>query len=402
VPGFPHGLLRSYEDYVLGKVLADPACDRAADALRRYEGRDQARGLAFVLSRFKERAGLGGVVLNPAALRALARQSPAQVLQEGWHSCLRDGPLPALVYCYESLVKAARQSAELLGAEDLFELEHGTALSDFGQRLALRQVLTAARALIEALPRHRPPAPAGRQEVPTRVLDEDTYPVGGYASLATRGSIESLLHSQLSYMEPGERPDLFDIKFLRDELLYYSRDENNFLRRRRTFVLALFPDLLLSRFKDAALPWQRIILLLAALAALIGKLSEWLSTDALHFELVFMEPGKSPELAPERELVDMLFREQIAAGTVAVRSVRSAGELAALCETIARRSTCCCLAAGTKLHPLNADGTPVLQLSLEHSRPELVAKDGKAELGETEDLFQGWVMWLEALLARWM
>ena len=61
---------------------------------------------------------------------------------------------------------------------------------------------------------------------PTRALDEDTYPVGGFTSISTRGSIESLLHSQLAYMETDERPDLFDIKFLRDELLYYARDEN--------------------------------------------------------------------------------------------------------------------------------------------------------------------------------
>ena len=38
-------------------------------------------------------------------------------------------------------------------------------------------------------------------EVPTRILDEDIYPVGGFTSLSNRGSIESLLHSQLAYME---------------------------------------------------------------------------------------------------------------------------------------------------------------------------------------------------------
>ena len=49
------------------------------------------------------------------------------------------------------------------------------------------------------------------------------------------------------------------MKFLRDELLYYSRDENQFLRRRRTFVFALFPDLVDARFKDAgpAVPADR-------------------------------------------------------------------------------------------------------------------------------------------------
>ena len=155
----------------------------------------------------------------------------------------------------------------MLGPEDVFELEHGTALAAFGQRVALRQVLRAAAEFEADLPRAPAAPPARRQEVPTRVLDEDTYPVGGFSSISTRGSVESLLHSQLAYMEPDDRPDLFDIKFLRDELLYYSRDENQFLRRRRTFVFALYPDLCHARFKDAELPCQRIVLLLALLVA---------------------------------------------------------------------------------------------------------------------------------------
>src|SRR5207249_190972 len=113
----------------------------------------------------------------------------------------------------------------------------------------LRQVLRAAERLEAALPHHRPRPRPGRLEVPTRILDEDTYPVGGFSSLSTRGSVESLLHSQLAYMEPDDRPDLFDIKYLRDELLYYARDENQCLRRRRTFVFALFPDLARARHK---------------------------------------------------------------------------------------------------------------------------------------------------------
>src|SRR5262249_41207132 len=149
-----------------------------------------------------------------------------------------------------------------------------------------------------ALPRHKVRPRSGRQEVPTRVLDEDTYPVGGFSSLSTRGSVESLLHSQLAFMEKQDRPDLFDIKFLRDELLYYSRDDNQFLRRRRTFVFALFPDLVQARFKDAALPFQRIVLLVALLVVAVRKLSEWLSTDALYFKFVFMgekDPGPLAE-----------------------------------------------------------------------------------------------------------
>ena len=141
----------------------------------------------------------------------------------------------------------------------------------------------------------------GRKEVPTRVHDEDQYPVGGYTSLSNRGSIESLLHSQLAYME-DESPDLFDMKFVRDELFYYSRDENQFLRRRRAFVFVLFPDLLAARFKDPELPHQRIVMLQSAILALVRRLTEWLSTDAIRFEVLFVQDGEKKPLAEEATL----------------------------------------------------------------------------------------------------
>ncbi len=158
-------------------------------------------------------------------------------------------------------------------------------------------------------------------DVPTRILDEDTYPVGGFTSLATRGSIESLLHSQLAFMEEDERPDLFDIKFLRDELLYYARDENQFLRRRRTFVFVLYPDLEQTRFKDRGLDFQRGVLLLALLCTVVRKLAEWLSTDALSFHFVFVAEGDNDPLAAERALLASLLMNDIANGSVHLAKV---------------------------------------------------------------------------------
>src|SRR5262249_20230502 len=154
-------------------------------------------------------------------------------------SLTREGLMPVLPALYEGLVAAAREMHDALGPEDVFELEHGTALAAFSQRVGLRQVLQAAAEFEAEGAPERPRVHARRHDVATRILDEDTYPVGGFSSISTRGSIESLLHSQLAYMESGERPDLFDIKFVRDELLYYARDENQFFRRRRTFVFAL-------------------------------------------------------------------------------------------------------------------------------------------------------------------
>ena len=71
-----------------------------------------------------------------------------------------------------------------------------------------------------------------RYSVATNIMEEDHYPIGGFTSISNRGTVESMVRSELAYIDEGMRPDLFDIKFARNELLFYSRDENQFLRRR--------------------------------------------------------------------------------------------------------------------------------------------------------------------------
>ncbi len=384
------------------KAYADHTFERASDALRRYQGpRERARGLAFLINQFRERAHFGGVHLSPAIVKGLQREAPERVLAEGEESLAREGVMPLLLDLYEGLTASARRIQELLGPEDIFELEHRTALDDLGQRVALRQVLRAADRLENSLPRHRIRPRAGRQEVPTRVLDEDTYPVGGFSSISTRGTVESLLHSQLAFMETDERPDLFDIKYLRDELLYYARDENQFLRRRRTFVFALFPDLAKARYKDAALPWQRIVLLLALLVVAVRKVSEWLSTDALRFEFLFV--GGEPEpLQEERKLLETLLREQIANGTVAILHVPNRDEVARHCALKARRSLCQCVPISTTGEKFRADATVVTRLRVDGPCPALGEGDGPLLVPDADDPVDSWGEAVRSLLEGWV
>jgi hypothetical protein len=401
-PLLPAGLARTYEDYVLGKVYADWTFERAGDALRRYQGRDRARGLAFLVNQLRERAGFAGVHLSPALIKGLAQEPAEKLLAEGWDTLHHRGLLPLLPELYEALIAATHRSAELLGSEDIFELEHGTALAELGQRVALRQVLQMAGRLEAALPRHRVRPRQGRQEVPTRVLDEDTYPVGGFSSLSTRGTVESLLHSQLAFMEPHERPDLFDVKFLRDELLYYARDDNQFRRRRRTFVFALFPDLVQARFKDAELPCQRIVLLLALLVAAVRRLSEWLSTDALAFEFVFVGEKEPGPLEAERQLLQTLLREPLANGTAELTRADTAAAVGRRCEVRARRSLCHCLAAAVGDVRPEAESAVVTRLRLSGPVPSLAGAREALAFPEADGPVETWAAALEALLELWV
>ncbi len=400
-PLLPINLLRTYEDHVLGKFYADWTFSRASDALRRYKGRDQARGLAFVFKQFAERSGFQGVRLSPGVLKSLLEVPPEGVHSQGWESLESDGLHEALTPQYEMLIAVTRRTAEVLGPEDVSQLERGTALKPEGEQLAERQVLRAAHLLEESLPRHRLRPRVRRGEVHTRILDEDTYPVGGFASLATRGSIESLLHSQLAYMEDSQRPDVFDIKFLRDELLYYARDENQFLRRRRTFVFVLYPDLDQTRFKDRGLDYQRGVLLLALLYVVVRKLATWLNADALSFRFLFVvEQGKDP-LQAERALLASMLMEEIANDLVQLETAAQ-NKIAELCTNWARRSLCHTLLIDVRSRQLDASDVTIHRLQIDGPRPAFGDADSEPMVSANEEPMESWSNALQEILQCWI
>lgn len=370
VAASPFGsLLRQIDDHVLGRLFASEVVDRASTAIRRYAPADRQRGIAFAIRRLSERLGLPGVEAAPAMLKSLAAEPPEKMLQESLES-LDEGPLPALVEIASTIVTAFRGAAELLTTADVLALESRTALADLAQYVAHRQVLEQVAILEASLPL-RPPTPLpGRPEVITNIRDEDHYPVGGYTSIATRGSMESLLHSQLAYMEEQDSPDLFDVKFVRDELFYYSRDENQFLRRRRAFGFHFDASLTEARVNDDGVPVQRIVMAMAFALATVRKLSGWLSHEGLAFSLTF-----DPALEPERKLAEILLIEERRRGVATVASAVA-------------NTTVQCLRLGTEVNDAK------LQLIVSGPSPEIVMEGGAIELDWPAALLHLLKLWI--------
>jgi len=415
-PGWSVASARAYEDFLLGKIYADWTFERAADALRRYAGSDRAKGLAYVAKQFRDRAKLGGVELSPGVIRGLLSRSAEDNLRDGYESLERDGPSALLLSQYEELARAARRIGDILGGEDVIALEQRTALADMGTYVAHRQILQMA-ALFESRLPARPVRPwSGRKEVPTRVLDEDQYPVGGYSSISNRGSIESLLHSQLAYMETDESPDLFDVKFVRDELFFYSRDENQFRRRRRVFVFVWNPSLTEARFKDSALPCQRIVLVQALALTLIRRLSDWLSHDALRFVLLFPKAQGAWPLLDEAELMEILLIEQRGRGLATVAYPTGpelrAHALAGTLETPAAIATYCGqLSRTSQVHVLElgavaiqpiVEGPVLHRLLVTAARPQLLGGDGELHVWPADEPLDDWVEAAMRILQLWV
>lgn len=401
VPGWPPTLARTYEDHVLGKLYADWMFERAGDALRKYQGKDRTKGLAYVVNQFRDRVGCGGVMLPPAVIRGLLNANPDEVLSSGWESLMRDGPLDVQIKLYQELAASGRRMNEVLAREDVDALEDRSALGDMGQYVALRQIRQTTSRIESRLPA-RPVKPLhGRKEVPTRVHDEDQYPVGGYTSLSTRGSLESLLHSQLAYMEE-KTPDLFDMKYVRDELFYYSRDENQFLRRRRAFVFVLYPDLLAARFKDPELPHQRIVMLQSAILALVHRLTEWLSTDAIRFEVLFVQDGEKKPLVEEATLARLLLRESIERGDAQVDWVPDKAAIVDRLNRLSRLAQVHCLVAATEPFEMELESAVVTELVVGGPLPEIGHGDGLVAELEGEDAFDTWLQTVLRILQLWI
>ncbi|MGI9470794.1 MAG: hypothetical protein ACR2NZ_04640 [Rubripirellula sp.] len=399
VNGLDHSDTRRYEDYVLGKLYVDLSFERAADATLRFQGRDRHRAVAYLINRLRSRGQLPGVILTPAVIKGLLRKPPDSVLQEAWELVQREGVDSQLIDDLRGLTSAFRGLGELVGPEDLFELESGTALDDFGQRIALRQVLCVAEELRQDLPKQKPRSMPRQNSVATNLLEEDHYPIGGFTSISNRGTIESLVRSELAYIDPDSRPDLFDIKFARNELLYYSRDENQFLRRRLTFVFVLLPDLVRTRIKDRGFSYQRVVLLLATLYVMTQQLMDWLGQDAIEFQFLFVREGSQSPLEDERSLVETLFREESSVGTVLFEEVDS-DEVESRCEQLARRSLCHTLTLGAE-SPTATDTLSIARmLKFADPVPKILVESGEADLAE-ETGIDGWRQQIESLLRLW-
>ncbi|MFZ5439814.1 MAG: hypothetical protein ACOZQL_07380 [Myxococcota bacterium] len=320
--------MRGYEDHVLARLTSDRRWTRLTEAVAGLpkELRPAAVGLvtAQLLSRLKLSGGTG---VSTGVVRRFAMKAPEEVLEAG-RAALYDVELAGrIVEGLAMMAKAARRTRELLSDAEVFLVENLGALKGLGARVALAQLAEVAQAVDEQLPTRLRGQVFEDGDAPTALEEDSAYPVGGFSSISTSGSMENLVTSELIYMEQGDdpslRPDLFDVRFVENELLYYARDESVAVRRKRTLVLVFDPSLGRSRVKDPGEAYQRLVWLLGSVTALVRKLSEWLNTEALRFELIFSAEGDEGALLEEEGVLSLLLREYRERGQVDVKRVDS-------------------------------------------------------------------------------
>ncbi|NVJ01130.1 hypothetical protein HV824_23860, partial [Myxococcus sp. AM009] len=335
--------VRAYDDHVLARLAAEPHLEAVSAALARLPEMLRPRGIAFLVARILTRMGFTeGSPVSPALARRVLERPPAELLQAGYAALRESGTriaLDRLTEGYEALASAARRAHALLGDAESFTLENLEHLQGKAQRLALEQAVEAAEALSRTLPPKLRARPVSTAPLPMAMEDEAAFPQGGFSSVSNVGSLENLVTSELVYMEDEPDLDLFDVRYVEGELLYYTRDESISVRRRRVITFVLPPSLVDARVKDAGVRWQRVVVAMGLLLCLVRRLSLWLGSEELLFRAVFLRaPDGSAPLEAERGLCELLLREWRARGTAEVLTAATLDEVLTDAETRAKRA----------------------------------------------------------------
>jgi hypothetical protein len=306
--------LRQYEDHVLARLVSERRWTRLMEAVAGTPKALRATAVGMTVAMVLQRVQLsGGAGFSSGVVRRMAQKPPFEILDAG-RSALHQPEMAArLADGLKLLAKAARRCRELLSDAELFVVENLAALKGLGPRVALAQLAEVAQAIDERLPVRLRGHAFEDGEAPTALEEDSAYPVGGFSSLSTSGSLENLVTSELAFMEQGDgehlRPDLFDVRFVENELLYYERDESVAVRRKRALVLVFDGSLAQARVLDEGERYQRLMWALGSVTALVRKLSQWIDTEALRFELVFPALKGEQPLLEERGVVELLLRE---------------------------------------------------------------------------------------------
>lgn len=255
----------SYEDRVLGRWALDPTVQAIHIELAGMPEAQRAPAVAHAVS-LALAGPLAAVELLPAGnaahLRGLSLAPPPEEvdalgasLDAGW----RGWALAQFEACIHAL-----SQGRLFRDEDIWEIAHHPQLPSESARLAMRELNGAAARIGKLSPSVALEIERRIKEVPVDIEASDAYPTGGFDAISTRGALENLVRTEVAYVGEGAAEeggiDLFDVRFVESELLFYTRDESPLLdaQRELVFVIAHPAEL---RHKLPGTPNQGLILL---------------------------------------------------------------------------------------------------------------------------------------------
>lgn len=121
-------------------------------------------------------------------------------------------------------------------ADDIFEIGHPDLFERPADRLFFRRMTRAMKGMA-FWTRSVFTLKEESSWIVTRYGEPQTLPLGGYDELTYKGNLSSLVPSELAYIDESLQFDLFDYKFIENQLTYFKRDSGAVFRIRRDIVV---------------------------------------------------------------------------------------------------------------------------------------------------------------------
>ncbi len=320
----------AWEDRVVAPWLADPSFVAAhvviAGAPAAARGRLLAHAVALALGRV---VGAGALPAgNVARLRSASeRWSGRDRVVDRLALAARATP-HALVDVLGQLdaVRTALPAPRLFLDEELWELAHLVDLPSEAARLALRTVHRTCAAIPRLAPATQALLRRRARDVPIDAEAPDTFPAGGFDAMSTKGALENLVRTEVAWVGEGTTttpdgrpgPDLFDVRFVEGELLFYTRDESPLLLQRRALVIVV-EDVDHLRHKVPTLPTQTLVLVQAVALRAFHDLVDVVGAPAV--QATFALGGQDGHVvAEEQALLSLSLQTDVAHRRAAVVS----------------------------------------------------------------------------------
>ena len=263
-----HPTFLDYQDVVLARFHQDAGFCRIRRALSGRPVDRKIDALIFILESWTDLGVCLGIPVPTGLMVSLAadccrlaENSREMIEKEGWPH--------ELINLVKSFTSGFRNLSFVLNLGVAGVIEKGLDIAERAPRIQLRQIASAQADLDEVISKRTLRQTETFRHLLSTEIGNGLVPLGGYSSISTRGRLESLLPSQIAWLDlPVGEANYFQVKYQRQELLYYSRSENLLFKSSRNIIFMIDKSLKGSRTKNPKLPFQSMTLLLATFLCL--------------------------------------------------------------------------------------------------------------------------------------
>jgi hypothetical protein len=300
-PGFLARLLEAYMSIPAGDKIARQQPfeleDKYLKMIRNADGADRLEGV-FILTGADRDTNLAQPIITQIIDRLPGFRHPAIIfsdteLEKSFQTEISHSAgfevEEALEQIYTQAINDFNEQNYRFSADDIFEIGHPALFERTADRFFYRRMAGA----MQGLAIWTKSVFTLKEEsnwVVARYGEPQVLPLGGYDELTNKGTLSSLVPSELAYIDETMEFDLFDYKFLEKQLMYFKRDSGAVFRIRRDIKIKLK----LSEFFENE---RHLGLLFAWIFNFAEKLINTLVKDMVN---VFIElDGFTPSSLPE-------------------------------------------------------------------------------------------------------